>query len=473
MIRTAKAGLKRLSFIALFGFCATLHFHEIHADDYFTFITTTDYVSGSSSTISLDGSYTVNQDVASIHSDAVSRYFNGLIYVVNREGADNIQILDPGDDFSTVRQFSVGNSSNPTDILLISDTKAYVARYDSTELWIVDPSTGTRTGVIDMSGFADSDGIPEMDKMCRVGDYAFVTIQRLDWWAPIGPSYIAVIDAAADTLVDTDLLTPGKQSITLMGTNPASDIQLDPYTGMLYVSCVGYWGVQDCGVEIIDPVSFQSNGYIITEATAGGDINDVEIVAPDKGYVIISDATFNSVLLSFNPSTGAVINTMYVPGDFVLSDVELAPTGELFLGDRTPTNPGIRLYDIQTDAELTTNPIDVGLPPFDIAFSVNTPSGIAAASPSKASLGHNYPNPFNPSTTIPFSLTVESHVNLRIYDVTGRMVRTLLNERRPAGYQQARWDGRDNNGTMVPSGIYFAGLKADGYNAAQKMLLLK
>ena len=252
-----------------------------------------------------------------------------------------------------------------------------------------------------------------------------------------------------------------------------SDIQLNPYSGMLYVSCVGRWGVQDCGVEKIDPVSFQSNGYMLTETAAGGDINDVEIVAADKGYVIIIDASFHNVLLSFDPSTGTIISTMYAPGDFVLSDIELAPTGELFLGDRVATNPGIRLYDIETDSEITSDPIDVGLPPFDITFSVNIPSAVAAQAPDLILLGRNFPNPFNPSTMIPFTLAGESYVELSIYDISGRLVRTLFHERRSAGEQRARWDGRDNKGNALPSGIYFARLEADGLVATQKMLLLK
>jgi len=476
LIRLAHAVWKCLPLICIFSLVAWFPIHRAAASDYFAFIITSDYSTGSASTISLDGSYHVEKDVASVHSDAVSRYHDGLIYVVNREGADNIQILDPAGGFSTVKQFSVGSSSNPTDIIVIDDTKAYVTRYDSTELWIVDPSTGIQTGGIDMSGFADSDGIPEMDQMCRVGDYVFITIQRIDrnnYWLPVGTSYIAVVDVAADTLVDTDPSAPGLQAIPLSAPNPWSSLQLNPYTGKLYVSCVDYWGLQDGGVVSVDPVSFQSEGILLTESAAGGDIHDVEIVGPELGYIIIVDPSFNQVLLSFNPQTGSIIHTLYSPGDYVLNDIELAPTGELFLADRTPTNPGIRLYDIATDTEITSNPIDVGLPPVDITFSVNNPSAVESPAPSRASLGPNYPNPFNPSTTIPFSLSAAGHAGLRIYDVTGRPVRTLLDEWRPAGEQQVGWDGRNNNGMMVPSGVYFVRLTADGFAATKKMLLLK
>jgi DNA-binding beta-propeller fold protein YncE len=448
------------------------------AATHFAFVVTTDYfTTGSSSAVHLDGSYSTDKNVASIHSDAVARYYNGLVYVVNRMGGDNIQILDPDDGFSTVRQFSVGNGSNPTDIAFLSKTKAYVTRYNTTDLWIVDPSTGTHLDTIDMSSFADADGCPEMDQLCMFGNYLYVTIQRLDqnnYWVPVGTSYVAVIDVAADTLLDTDSLTPGLQPITLTGTNPFSELQPDHFSGRLFVSCVGYWGLQDGGVEAVNPETFQSEGYILTETETGGDVTDFEIVSEDKGYVIISDASFNNVLLTFNTQTGDTTAAVYSPGGYVLTDIEQAPSGELFLTDRTPVNPGIRIYDIVTDSEITSNPIDVGLPPFDIAFSVNP---LAALGPvrqeSLISMGPGFPNPFRSLTTIPFALERGGEVNLSIFDATGRLVRTLLNEIRPAGAHRVRWDGRDGEGRALPAGLYFAKLDSGELEASTKLVLLK
>ncbi|MCD6379293.1 hypothetical protein J7M07_02450, partial [bacterium] len=253
----------------------------------FAFITTTDYSTGSSSVIRLDGSYTTETDVASIHSDAVSRYYNGLVYVVNKFGGDNIQVLDPASAFSTLRQFSVGDGSNPQDIVFVSDSKAYVTRYDSNDLWIVNPSTGAHTGTVDLSQLADSDGLCEMDKMIIIGNHLFITIQRIDrnnYWLPSGISYIAVVDCAADTLLDTNPGQTGIQPIELSHTNPFSNIQYNPYTDRLYVSCVGSWGVNDGGVEIINHETLQSEGLMFTEVNAGGDINDVEIFSSSLGY---------------------------------------------------------------------------------------------------------------------------------------------------------------------------------------------
>ena len=343
----------------------------------FAFVTTTDFQTGSASVIWLDGSYTTDKDVAAIHSDAVARYYHGLIYVVNRFGADNIQVLDPQNGFSTKRQFSVEPGSDPHDIAFVSETKAYVTRYNSTELWIVNPTTGTKQGSVDLSSLADGDGIPEMDHLQLMGDRLFVTVQRVDRtanWDPVGRSYVAVVDVSADTLVDVDPATAGSQPIVLDGTNPFSDLQLDGTTGKFYIACVGHWGVADSGVELVDSANLTTEGIVLTGATVAGDITDVAFASEEKGYAITTDANFHNVLISFNPMNGTVTGTVYAPGDFVLQDVALGPGAELFLGDRTATNPGVRIYDAGTGGEITSNPIDVGLPPFSITFgNVDTP----------------------------------------------------------------------------------------------------
>ena len=338
----------------------------------FAFITTTDFTTGSSSTIWFDGSRTTDQNVAATHSDAVARFFGGLIYIVNRFGGDNIQILDPANAFAVVGQFSVGNGSDPHDILVVSPNKAYVTRYNSTEIWIVDPSTGTRSGSIDLSSLSDADGIPEMDRMIRVGDRVFVTVQRLDrntpLWDPVGESYVAVIDVATDEAVDVDEDTAGTQPIVLIGYNPFSTIDIDPASGRLCIAVVGDWGTADGGVEMINPTTLQSEGFVFDESKVGGDITDVVMASADAGFVIYTDASFNNVLQGFNPLSGEKTSFTYEPGGFVLQDIALAPNGELFLTDRSPTNPGIRIYDIGTATWLTTDPVDVGLPPFAITF---------------------------------------------------------------------------------------------------------
>lgn len=92
-------------------------------------------------------------------------------------------------------------------------------------------------------------------------------------------------------------------------------------------------------------------------------------------------------------------------------------------------------------------------------------------------LSQNYPNPFNPMTTIAFEIPgasgVRAHVTLSVFDVRGRLVRTLLDEPRVPGTYQVAWNGRDDRGVRVPSGTYIYKIKAADFSSARKMILLK
>jgi len=83
------------------------------------------------------------------------------------------------------------------------------------------------------------------------------------------------------------------------------------------------------------------------------------------------------------------------------------------------------------------------------------------------------PNPFNPSTTLRFSLPVTGHAELKIFNVQGRLVRTLVDEVRTAGANEARWDGRDGSGRQVASGTYYARLVAAGQSSVRTLVLVK
>ena len=85
----------------------------------------------------------------------------------------------------------------------------------------------------------------------------------------------------------------------------------------------------------------------------------------------------------------------------------------------------------------------------------------------------NHPNPFNPETRISFALSSASKTLIQIYNVKGEKVRTLLNEQLDAGHHSVIWNGTDDNGRNVASGIYFYKFKTDNFNKTKKMLLLK
>jgi len=98
---------------------------------------------------------------------------------------------------------------------------------------------------------------------------------------------------------------------------------------------------------------------------------------------------------------------------------------------------------------------------------------INRSAPEEFSLSDAYPNPFNPTTTLSFSVKDEGYLNLSIYDMTGRLVTTLVDGNMELGYHSVMWDGMDGNGKAVSSGMYIYALQGEGISISKKMILMK
>lgn len=102
-------------------------------------------------------------------------------------------------------------------------------------------------------------------------------------------------------------------------------------------------------------------------------------------------------------------------------------------------------------------------------------TGLSAIQLNEAELRQNYPNPFNPVTTIRYSISKKGYVSLKIYDVSGLLVKTLVGETqspRSTGYS-VTWDGRNDDGNPVTSGIYFCKMATTNFSQTRKMIILK
>jgi flagellar hook assembly protein FlgD len=95
-----------------------------------------------------------------------------------------------------------------------------------------------------------------------------------------------------------------------------------------------------------------------------------------------------------------------------------------------------------------------------------------ATVPRVNALGQNRPNPFNPETTIPFSTATPGRVSIRVYDVAGRLVRTITDKVLPAGDHTVRWNGESDHGLHVASGIYFYRIVFPGGEISGKKLTI-
>ncbi len=93
--------------------------------------------------------------------------------------------------------------------------------------------------------------------------------------------------------------------------------------------------------------------------------------------------------------------------------------------------------------------------------------------PNGFSLEQNYPNPFNPETQISYQLATGGYISLNIYDLLGREIKTLVSEDQPSGNYTVSWNGKDESGNIVPSGIYLYTLNAGNIVESKKMILMK
>lgn len=343
------------------------------------FVVTTDFQSGSFALLPLDDPGARQVNVAPLGSDAVARFYDGRIYVINRFGADNLQVLLPDEGYATAYQCSVGNGSNPQDIAFASPRKAYVSRLERTSIAIIDPGVGPDCagflrGEIDLGFLADADGLPEAWQMVLLGSRLYVALQRLDrnnFFEPTDASFLAVIDVGTDAVIDVDPETPEIDAIRLSGTNPFGEtkgLAVDA-TGKIVVAQVGsFASLEDGGIERVDPATNRAEGFFVTETDLGGSVTDFVLVDARRAYAVVSGADFSNSLVHFDPSTGELVRTL-ASGPSFLPDIERdAARDRLYVASQDLLSPGILLFAGPGDESLTASPIDTGLPPFNIVI---------------------------------------------------------------------------------------------------------
>lgn len=314
-----------------------------------------------------------------VRADAVVRTLDGTPIVVNRKNFNSLQKLNtqlPG--LPTIKECSVadGIDSNPQDAVFATPTKGYVSLYASASLLriapavldnsAVDPACATLiTGRISLAEF-DGDGVPEMDQMALMDGKLFVAMQLLDKaLQPKGNGALAVVDTATDTVTG---------SIPLSFANPfaaTKGIVFDEFQQLLFLGGPGKTGdkLDDGGLEAIDPQTMQSAGVLLTGADLQANLYDFVIVGTRKAYAIIADQSANSVV-EIDLKTRTVKKTL-LSSTALITDIEMTELGELWVAYRGETKndpPGLRIFRVADNIELTPMPISLGQAPFEISF---------------------------------------------------------------------------------------------------------
>ncbi|MBC8415887.1 MAG: T9SS type A sorting domain-containing protein [Candidatus Cloacimonetes bacterium] len=221
--------------------------------------------------------------------------------------------------------------------------------------------------------------------------------------------------------------------------------------------------------------------YYVDEALDAGEYSYYVIAVYDEGESDPSDTVSAEIVLPIPQNPVAVFNypMVFVTWDPILGDrdfvsfsvyrngVEIATgiTGTNYPDPDLPS--GTYIYNITAvyDGGWESDPsVDAEV---EVVGSGNIPV------PVQTELIGNFPNPFNPETTISFSLKETANVGITIFNLKGEKIRTLIDGEKNAGSYNVIWKGIDKNGNIVPSGIYFYRLKSQSYSRIQKMILLK
>lgn len=230
-----------------------------------------------------------------------------------------------------------------------------------------------------------------------------------------------------------------------------------------------------------------SQDVTVTDGGTGGatmHIASVTTVLTRQGGEGIVEATVLIVDENGTPVENATVSGTFsddVTGtDTQVSDVNGEAALESDVVSARPQNIGFCVDDV-THATLTYDPTANTDPTFDCSTAAPSEAGdqqdrvakSAAGLPEEFALHTNYPNPFNPTTTIRFDLPEASDVRLEVYDMMGRRVATLINGQMSAGRYEATWNALSDSGSHVASGVYLYSMQAGSFKATYRMVLMK
>ncbi|MFA7030002.1 MAG: C25 family cysteine peptidase [Candidatus Cloacimonadaceae bacterium] len=224
----------------------------------------------------------------------------------------------------------------------------------------------------------------------------------------------------------------------------------------------------------IDDIIFPSSGTII-----GTPIISVDSLLIDFGVVPLGQIAQSSFTIN-NNGDAVLIGTVQVSPPFAVFQgngspgfaINIIVPAQSFLGFNvtfTPVDTLTYHSTMQIETDDPVNPVIV----VQLNGKGNVVSNDDPILPVVTELKSNFPNPFNPSTTIAYSIKETTAVRIEIFNVKGQLVRTLVNEVKTAGNYKIDFDGLDNNHRQLASGIYFCRMQAGNYSKTHKMLMLK
>lgn len=349
-----------------------------------------DYSVGAVSVVDTASPFAASNNHAETISDIFVRSGGDHYFLISRYGTDQISRFNPGAPDLPVYTYSTLDaedtaSSNPSDLIIANETKAYLLRYGSGKLWVVNPSATSETTFkideIDLSDY-DIDGLPDMEAGVIKDGKLYVVLQRLESYNAVKNGYVAVIDVATNEEIDTQPDQDGLKGIELPVQNP-SNISVIPGTDKLLVTAWGdagswpdYVATYTGGLATID-TGTQTASVLLDDGTPETHPFNVfinaAVVSATRGYFISTTNTGSDgvqTLYRFNPSD-ADATPVAVAGllDKQLGALAVDAEGKLWISRTDDATPGLTVLGFAGGTETVEAPlIDTDLTPINIDF---------------------------------------------------------------------------------------------------------
>ena len=308
-------------------------------------------------------------------SDYTVRSYNKDVFHIGRFFIDtiakyNADALDTEVWSYTTQDTGDSTSRNPYDIVSLSDTKAYILRYGSSKVWIVNPQATTaddfKIGELDLDSYIaedNSNGTPNPSAGTIVDGKLFITLQRLnDAYSP-NTAYIAVFDTETDLEIETNANADDTvMGIPLVGVNPLGN-SIVSKDGVVYVTTRNSYSDTDLTLSRVEAIT--ASDYSLRTVLTADDIAEntsafigsSAIVSATKGYLVAEETFFSpyrvlSTVYSFNPTTGVIADTAVAEtGTEQISHISLDAANFLWISVSNPANPGVDVVNTETDVK--------------------------------------------------------------------------------------------------------------------------
>jgi hypothetical protein len=330
-------------------------------------VATTDFTVGALATIDLDD-WTVADELTATTGDPVVQVHDGLVYQINRFQHDSVRVYDPPDFSTPLLEFSTGAGSNPQWVVPCGGA-LFVTRYELDSIGVFDPGTGLPLGEVDLSSFADGDGLPEVSSMIRLGDRLYAGLQRMDrdaGWQP-DPDGGRVVEIDCDAREVTRWWTTGNN--VMVHRMPGQDGELIAVEGALFDP--DYQMLLDGGIRELDLAEDEPGPLQLTEVDLGGNIVAFAAGSAGVGLLALNQDEVHHLLcvdLSTWETTALGQTTSWVP------EIQVDDRGQAFVPLRSgPADPGapggIAVIDLATCTDLTDDDlISFSLEPYSVGF---------------------------------------------------------------------------------------------------------